>query len=283
MPLLTDHPPNPATWPHGKSTSCTIKNRVIHHVRLPQNTYLAIVLTLFIDTMPNYTEDDIKNALVDIENGKFVRQAAREWGVPKTTLKDRLDGAEPKAQAHTYRQRLSKTQEEHLTQWVLSQGALGYAPTHAQIKSFASRVLQAGGDTQPLGKHWMQHFLKRNPAIKTLQGKKIEYLCVNRALTENIKGLFERLALPTVKVVLPGDRWNMDESGIMEGYGINGLVVGAVELKSICVKSPQDRNWTTIVESISADGRSLSPLVIFKGVNIQQQWFPNSELQDFAS
>jgi hypothetical protein len=172
-------------------------------------------------------------------------------------------------------------QEEHLTRWILTQGGLGYAPTHAQIKHFAARILAIGGDTQPLGQHWIQHFLARNPAVRTIQGKRIEALRLNGASTENIQLLFRQLNDPTIHNIEPHNRWNMDETGIMEGYGINGLVVGAKELKSINVTSSKDRTWTTIVECVSATGQSLNPLVIFKGGSVQQQWFPRSGLTKF--
>ena len=63
----------------------------------------------------------------------------------------------------------------------------------------------------------------------------------------------------------------MDETGIMEGLGINGLCVGSSATKFALAKHPESRIWTTIIECISALGASLPPLVIFKGKDIQQQ------------
>ena len=37
--------------------------------------------------------------------------------------------------------------------------------------------------------------------------------------------------------------------------------------------------WTTSLEAISAAGRALPPLVIFKGKAVQQQWF-NSQVDE---
>jgi 4-hydroxybenzoate polyprenyltransferase len=68
----------------------------------------------------------------------------------------------------------------------------------------------------------------------------------------------------------------MDESGIMEGLGANGLVVGSSEKHSIQKKQPGSRAWTTFIECISASGKALQPLVIFKGKTVQQQWFSNA-------
>jgi hypothetical protein len=62
-----------------------------------------------------------------------------------------------------HHQRLSLWQEENLVDWILIQGALGVPPTHAQIFYFVTRILANNGDTQPLGKYWMQGFFARNP------------------------------------------------------------------------------------------------------------------------
>jgi hypothetical protein len=57
----------------------------------------------------------------------------------------------------------------------------------------------------------------------------------------------------------------MDEAGIMEGLGENGLVVGSVERRTIIKKQPGSRAWISFIEYISATGTFLPPLVIFKG------------------
>lgn len=65
----------------------------------------------------------------------------------------------------------------------------------------------------------------------------------------------------------------MDESGIMEGIGANGLVVGSSIRRAIQKKQPSSCAWTSFIECISASGKALLPLVIFKGKSVQQQWF----------
>ncbi|KAH9240176.1 hypothetical protein K456DRAFT_1037625 [Colletotrichum gloeosporioides 23] len=66
----------------------------------------------------------------------------------------------------------------------------------------------------------------------------------------------------------------MDETGILEGRGSNGLVLGSSETRSIRKKQPGSRAWISLIECISATGKALPPLVIYKGKNVQQQWFP---------
>ena len=62
----------------------------------------------------------------------------------------------------------------------------------------------------------------------------------------------------------------MDETGLIEGLGINGLCMGLLVTKTALVKYLELRIWTIIVEYISATGASLLLLVIFKGKDIQQ-------------
>ena len=224
--------------------------------------------------MPTYTEQDLLTALNDVKNGKSVKRAYKDWGVPRSILRDHNQGRESHTIAAESQQRLSDIQEEHLTTWILAQEALGVPLTHGQIRQFVCRLLIIKGDHKNLGKRWMDGFLRRNPILRTKRARTIDSVRVNGATTSVIKGWFPRLATPTIAAIKPENRYNMDESGIMEGYGANGLVVGSSERRSIQKKQPGSRAWTSFVECISATGRALTPLVIFKGKSVQQQWFP---------
>jgi hypothetical protein len=84
----------------------------------------------------------------------------------------------------------------------------------------------------------MTGFLTRNPKVKTLRGKRIESARIKAVTAESIKAHFARLNHPIVQKIPPEHRYNIDETGIMEGMGLNGLVVGSSKRKEIFVKSP---------------------------------------------
>jgi len=62
-----------------------------------------------------YTEDNLQLALDAIANGIGKREAERQFGIPKSTLLDRLNGQQSRKEAFSGFQRLSPTQESLLT------------------------------------------------------------------------------------------------------------------------------------------------------------------------
>ncbi|KAJ6436352.1 transposase [Purpureocillium lavendulum] len=159
-----------------------------------------------------------------VASGGSVKKASRDWGVPRATLYNRMNGHECRKDAFSSLQRLSQTQEKQLTEWILIQDALRLPPTHSQIRQFAQRMLAVKGDHVPLGKHWVQAFLRRSPAVRTQKCHHRDSARVNGASTEVIRPWFNNSFLPEIQAIKPEHRYNMDEAGIMEGLGENGLV-----------------------------------------------------------
>jgi len=223
--------------------------------------------------MKQYTEEEVDQALQSIANGQSIRRASLEWGVPRVTLQRRVLGIQPKESAHQQYQKLSPDQENHLSSWIRIQATLGHPPTHQQVRDIADRILLQRGCSQGVGKNWIQAFLKRNPSIKVLRARTIDSRRINGASTDVIRNWFKLLALPEIQAIQPHHRYNMDETGILEGRGSNGLVLGSSRSQALLKKQPGSRAWTSIIECISATGSLLPPLIIFKGKSVQQQWF----------
>jgi 4-hydroxybenzoate polyprenyltransferase len=224
--------------------------------------------------MVNYTEEQLFLALAEMQNGQPVAKVAREWAIPRSTLNNRKNGQQPRTVAFQELQKLSRPLEDSLAEWVRNQGAIGLPPIHSQIKKLAHRMLRTQGNTTTIGKRWINRFIDRHPFLKTQRSKSMEHTQVNGATIDVIRGWFPYLNVPAIKAIKPTNRYNMDEAGIMEGQGTNGLVVGTREKKAILKKAPGTRVWTSFIECVSATGRRLNPLVIFKGKSVQQQWFP---------
>lgn len=49
--------------------------------------------------MKEYTEEEIERAIDAVEAGLFIKQASIQWGIPKSTLRGRVYGAQSRERA----------------------------------------------------------------------------------------------------------------------------------------------------------------------------------------
>ena len=75
----------------------------------------------------------------------------------------------------------------------------------------------------------------------------------------------------------------MDEHGIALGVCNNSRVLGASAKgkHQTYIQSPENCEWVSILECISASGQYIRPLVIFKGQEIQTSWFTEDDIPDW--
>ena len=99
-------------------------------------------------------EHAIQLAISDLGAGIYSSQraAAKAYGIPRSTLQERLKGRTSSALSHQHQQRLTPLQEDFLVEWILEEDARGYPPPHARAREMANRILRINGDTQPVGK-----------------------------------------------------------------------------------------------------------------------------------
>ena len=98
-------------------------------------------------------EQAMLRAIGDLDSGVYtsVRQAAKAYSVPESTLQGRHAGLLPHSIAHQQQQRLSPEQEALLVDWILDEDARAQPPSHACVREMAARILQIHSDHQPLG------------------------------------------------------------------------------------------------------------------------------------
>ena len=153
--------------------------------------------------MAKYTEKDIENA---IRSGVSNHQAAKQYGIPRSTLIERLRGRNSRTIANSDQQKLSNTLKTHIAEWVTVQTKLGLPPTHLQIRQAAQRILHASGSTEKLGKNWITEFAHRSPAIKALNGKNIDKERIETVTTIKVQEFFKILNQTPVKDIRPANR-----------------------------------------------------------------------------
>ncbi|KAH7471797.1 hypothetical protein FOMA001_g13364 [Fusarium oxysporum f. sp. matthiolae] len=230
----------------------------------------------------SYTEDEVAEAMLDVtDNGLSQNKSAQKREIPRSTLGDRLRGLPSRSEVTQPAQLLSKPEESRLVAWILRQEALGYAPSHSQVRATVNALLRQQGREKPVGVHWLARFMKRHPSIKTKIGKRQEASRFNCFTPTAVNWYFD-IRESEYGWIKPENTVNVDEGGIMAGFGLDSLVVGSSDpRKKAFLKGSQSRTWTSFIEAVTATGRLLKPGIIFKGKELQQQWFIN-ELKEVA-
>jgi hypothetical protein len=133
------------------------------------------------------------------------------------------------------------------------------------------------GDHQPLGKLWVSHFLKRNPRVASIVGRKIEVARAAAATPAQVLAFLELFERTRQRLnIQMEDIYNMDETGVALGVCTNTQVLASSSKKKAYVQSPEDREWVSVIECVSATGCKLRCVSIFKGQALQSTWFPAS-------
>ena len=166
-----------------------------------------------------YTEDNIAEAILEItDNGISMHQAAQRWGVPYATLQKRYHGVSAVGDQIQPHQKLSNYQEDQLASWILRQEALGYAPSHSQIRACVLTLLSRQGHKASLGRNWVSRFIQKRPELKSKIGRRQEANRFDSFAPKAVNWYFN-IREGHYDWIKPENTVNVDEAGIMAGYG----------------------------------------------------------------
>ena len=98
-----------------------------------------------------------------------IREAARVYNVPRTTLQRRLNGHTFRPEQRANSHKLTPNEEESLVRWILSLDQRGAAPRPAHIQEMADILLSKRGDPTitTVGDKWVYNFVKRHDQLKS--------------------------------------------------------------------------------------------------------------------
>ena len=102
--------------------------------------------------------------------------------------------------------------------WILRQEALGYAPSHSQVRATVAALLRQQGRERPIGVHWVARFVKRHPTIKAKIWKRQEASRFNSFTPMALNWYFD-IRESEYGWIKPENTVNVDEGGIMAGFG----------------------------------------------------------------
>jgi hypothetical protein len=113
-------------------------------------------------------EADISLAISAIvqDNLLSVKCAASIFDCPRTTVQRRRAGIAARRDCEPNSKKLSKLEEEVITEYIINLDTRGFSPTLGAVRDMADKLLAEHGAGQ-VGRDWPKNFVKRTESLKT--------------------------------------------------------------------------------------------------------------------
>ncbi|KKA21666.1 hypothetical protein T310_4295 [Rasamsonia emersonii CBS 393.64] len=171
-----------------------------------------------------------------------IKETARLFGVPYTTLQSRLKGRPARVNLRANSHKLTANEEETLVKWILDLDKRGLPPRPAFVENMANHLLS---QHSKIIREWFDCFHE----------KILEY------------------------GIQPDDIYNFDEAGFAMGLCATSKVITRSDVYGRPkLLQPGNREWVTAIESVCATGWSLPTYIIFKAKELQDaclRWLKN--------
>jgi hypothetical protein len=106
---------------------------------------------------------------------------------------------------------------------------------------------------------WVPNFIACNPRIASVVGRTIKSARTTGANYETIRAFIQLFKRTRIELGIQyEDIWNMDETGVALEVCTNHQVLASSSKKKAYTKSPEDREWMSIIEACSAPASSFN-------------------------
>lgn len=114
-----------------------------------------------------YTAAQLNAALVAINEGTSIYEAAQTYGIPRSTLRDKRNNKYTNENCGTQTV-LTKDEENKLVDWIFYLGKSGFPVTQDQLLETVAKLVENLGRSNPFkdgvpGRGWFIKFMSRHP------------------------------------------------------------------------------------------------------------------------
>ena len=219
-----------------------------------------------------YSNVSMEKAYEAVVTGTLsVRKAATEYGVPRSTLHEKVTGKVALGVKSGSKNHLTDEEEASLVEFLTGSASIGYAKSRKDVLAIAQQILSARKSDVEITKGWWDSFRRRHPEVSLRHAEPLSYA---RAAANNplvIHKYFELLT-ETLEVnglmQRPGQIFNCDETGLPLAHKPPKVVAHATQKHPYAVTSG-DKSHITIMACASASGYTIPPMVIFDRKHLQ--------------
>ena len=179
-------------------------------------------------------EARIQLAIQALDLGQIygLRNAARIYNVPRSSLKTRRDGTTLRRDCTPNSMKLTVSEEEAIKKYILELDSRGFAPPLNAVREMANKLLAERGSGS-IGINWPHTFVKRTPGIQTKYNRKLDYQHYRQEEPVIIQGWFDLVRNMKAKYgIQDEDTYNFDESGFQMGIITQQKVVTGSERRN---------------------------------------------------
>ena len=219
-----------------------------------------------------YSCDTVMKALDAIGQGhQTLRQAARIFGVPKSTLHAKLNNLVPLDCAKGVPSFFTKQEESLLVEWILYSAERGFPVTKNMLLDCIQKMLISEKRQNPFkdnrpGKHWYNAFMRRH---ENLSKRIAQNFTSSRAsVTEDDlrKWFFsvqEYLKEKQLLDVSPERIFNLDESAFMLVPKDNAVITRKGAKSVYQIVAGNEKACLTVLFTVAASGVMCPPMILF--------------------
>lgn len=205
-----------------------------------------------------------------------INRAAKDHGIPPTTLKDRLSGRVINGTKPGRVSYLGSDEEKELESYLTKANEVGYGKTRREVKAIAEKVAAEKGVLRcsHISDGWWRRFLQRHPNLSLRSGDATGHVRMNAMTKENITNYFDLLKSCIEENGLqnhPECIYNMDESGLPLDPK-PPKVIALKGQRKVRYRCSGNKSQITVLGCCSATGHALPPFIIFQGKQLNYQW-----------
>nr|XP_057943275.1 uncharacterized protein LOC131138405 [Doryrhamphus excisus] len=214
-----------------------------------------------------WTEEAMERALVEVKSGRCtVRQAAKQFGVPKSSLGDRVSGRVTPGSRSGPAQLITSSDEELLVEFSLYMSKHGFPLTKQQLVSFASSIYKRQHRRvafSKLGQTWWLNFRKRQEKNISIQPADSVIRRTVHVRKEEVDQFFHLLSTVVEAHALGNKSHQIWTCSEMDFQLARKRVVLPKANSLGCKSAPANRDYISVLVCFNAAGKDIPPFIVF--------------------
>lgn len=234
-----------------------------------------------------YSDDDMNLAINAVKNGKSLRQVAKGFNIPFSTLRSRCNGTYDSTTTKGPCPVLTKEEEDGLAKWMIHRGICGYPQTKEQLLDSVQIICKNLKKKTPFinnrpSRRWYNSFCKRHKELLSLRTRKKltkkRVTVTEKALRDWFREIANHLESKKLLNINSTRIFNLDERAFFIASNTDNFIVkkGQKVVSNLC---NNDKFCLTTLLTCNTEGQMPPGLIMFKGVKLPAnitKFLPNS-------